>query len=262
MAQGCFVVQRDPNNPRDINFQIRPNISISIPDDQLDLKDEIEQSLIVLRAIYLPTDPRFDEYFQAFLSAAQGGLVGDNAHPNVALRSIRALKEEISSREGGAIKNRYVKSLLREAAIFGAIGYILSVLFLNGMTIYGTILIPASTSISAFCLLWLGCMAGVWVSYGVRNPTVEYNSLHMPERDRLEPRIRLIFTGTLTMIFGLMVALKVIVVQIGGVQGPSSDQFLSNWMMAVFLGAICGLSEMALPTTMLSKATTLLGGHQ
>src|SRR5262249_14885841 len=69
------IVSRDPSNQRDILFQQSPNHSGEIPEEQLALKDQIEQTLAILRMLFPNDDARFREYFDPLVSLAQTGLV-------------------------------------------------------------------------------------------------------------------------------------------------------------------------------------------
>ena len=83
MAKGMFeLVGRDPNNDRDIYFQVRSGLGEE-SDDQLQLKGEIEQAQTVIDVIF-PNDSRseaFNRYIDQLVSLARTGLVGDSANP-------------------------------------------------------------------------------------------------------------------------------------------------------------------------------------
>lgn len=247
MGKGAFRVYRDPDNPRDIKFENVAGEEVSIPEDQLELRDEIDRTLTVLRMLFPENDKKFEEYFRPLLSLAQAGLVGNSAQPALAYRALLVLKNEIVDREGGQIKNQYMKKL-------GKYAIVISVPALLGA---GVIHWQFSklANIGNFLLLWVGCMAGVWLSFGVRKTFLRFEELHIPEEDRLEPIIRLIFAGLLTVIIGLLFATKAVVINIGSVD---SSQITTSPVVALLVGMLCGFSEKALPSTVARQASELL----
>ena len=184
MSRGVFIVSRDPSNQRDILFQQSPNHSGEIPEEQLALKDQIEQTLAILRMLFPNDDARFREYFDPLVSLAQTGLVGESAQTNLARRTLISLKTEITDRESGRIKNRYMKKLGLTAVFLGVPPLICAVFILTRR--------PDLLWLSNFMLLWVGCMVGVWLSFGARKTVLRFEELHIVEKDRLEPVVRLI----------------------------------------------------------------------
>jgi len=247
MAKGLFVVSRDKDNPRDILFNTRNNITELDDEDQLSLRDEIDRTLAVLRILFKDDDENFNYYFSPILSLAQAGLVGDNAAPKVAKRALNELKNEIVAREGGKVKNKYMKELGKKALSL-AIPAVIIAIVLDFFTILPSIVV--------FLFLWSGCMVGVWLSFGVRKTILKFENLAVIEEDRLEPTIRLIFTGLLTTMIGLLLFTEVIKINVGSV---SSTDLSSNISVAILIGMICGFSEKALPDKIKEQANKLLG---
>src|SRR5947209_2856345 len=102
---GAFVVSRDNGDPKDIRFEVVAG-SGPTPKEQVALKAEVESVLTVLRLLFTD-EGEFETYFRPLLSLAQAGLVGAHAQPEVAAGALVALKNEITAREGGKVKNRY-----------------------------------------------------------------------------------------------------------------------------------------------------------
>jgi len=102
-----------------------------------------------------------------------------------------------------------------------------------------------------FLVLWAGCMAGVWLSFGTRNVTMTFEELGILEKDRLSPAIRLIFAGLLTGVIGLLIATKAVVLQLGGL---STASFVEDYKVALLVGILCGISELALSSKVSQKA--------
>lgn len=246
MPKGTFKVFRDTGNPRDINFQVAEGTA-SVPEEQLALRDEIDRTLVVLRTIFPEDDRRFESYFVPLLSLAQAGLVGDAAQPELALRALTQLQQQVVAREGGRIKNHYMKELGAKALIIGApaiaIGLVLASPLLE------------QRALGNFLVLWSGSMAGVWLSFGTRKGALQFYDLHIPEEDRLEPTVRLFFSGLITLVVGLLFSTRAVQVTVGSVQ---SWQFTDSSQLAFLIGVLCGVSEKVLPSNVASKAAEFL----
>jgi hypothetical protein len=244
MAKGAFVVSAWEKDPRQIHFQTKAELQA--PEDQIVLKSEVEQTLVVLQMLFPEGNKRYFDYFNPLLSLAQCGLVGDYAQPEVARRALSELKKEVVAREGGKVKNRYLKSLGQVALISA-----------GGACILGTVLwlIHAEMVLVSFCMMWLGSMAGVWLSFGARKTQLSFDELAVPETDRLEPLVRLIFAGLFTLLFGLLFVKGLVVVSIGSVK---SSQMAEDPALAILVGALCGFSELALASKFATQATKLL----
>lgn len=247
MTKGAFRVFRDPDNPRDINFQVASGDNSSVPEEQLSLRNEVDQSLTVLRMMFPSGGERFEDYFRQLLSLSQTGLVGDSPNPKLASHALLVLKERIVAQEGGRIKNQYMKQLGIKASILGIPIFIIAMLckfFIQNMD-----------EISNFLFLWAGAMVGVWLSFGARKVLLRFEDLHILEQDRLEPFVRLLFTGFLTIAIGLLFSTKMLVVNIGSVE---TWQFSSDTKLALLFGLLCGFSEKVLSTRIAAKAGQLL----
>lgn len=250
MAKGAFRVSPNQDDPRDILFS-RADGDTQVPSDQIELRDAIEQTLLVLRTMFSAQDRRFVEYYRPLLSLAQAGLVGDAASPEISQRALLSLRAEISAREGGRIKNQYMKALLWRAVA-------LSVAFFSAAAIVHSFP-PHATVLSNFFVLLGGSMLGVWVSFGARKTILRFEELHILEEDRLEPFIRLVFTGLLTVIIGLLFGLKAVAVTIGAV---TTDRIMTEWPVALLIGMLCGFSEQALSSTVAKHASTLFSANK
>ena len=245
MPEGAFRVSPNKDDARDIVFQ-RADTDGQVPAVQIQLRDAIEQTLLVLRTMFRDTDPRFAEYYRPLLSLAQAGLVGDGASPEISLQALATLRAEITAREAGRIKNQYMKSLLWRAGLL-AIALFAVAVVLHAVN-------PQAVAVSNFFTLLGGSMLGVWVSFGARKTTLRFEELHVLEEDRLEPFIRLVFAGLLTVIIGLLFGLKAVVVTIGAV---TTDRIMTEWPVALLIGMLSGFSEQALSSTVAKHASTL-----
>ena len=247
--KGYFIVCRDEANDMDIRFQ---QISLDdgevIPDLQLELRDQIDSALTTIRILFADQHERFDEYFRPLLSLAQLGLVGKSANPSLAQRALDSLKFEIVSREGGAIKNGYMKKLGQASLLLGLPAIFLGILIREYTTDLDTL--------GCFLFLWSGCMAGVWLSFGARKIQISFDELGILEQDRLSPAIRLVFAGLLTMIIGLLVATEAVVLQLGDF---STANLMTDIKVQLLIGSLCGISEQALSSKVSQHAKDFLG---
>lgn len=252
MAKGAFVVFRDKENPRDINFQLASSDISSVPEEQKNLKAEIEKVLTVLRTLFPENEnERFEEYFRPLLSLAQAGLVSDNPQTKISAHTLVELKNEIVVREGGRVKNKYMIRLGLNAILI-ACPLLIVALILNWLA-------PQLQIFKNFSILWVGCMAGVWISFGARKAHFRFEDLHIPEEDRLEPFVRLCFAGIITIIFGLMFSTGFVEVKTG--EFLLAD-FTNNSQIALLLGMVLGFSETVLPSILASKTSAFIRKEQ
>lgn len=248
MAKGiCELIAPDPINPRGILFQVTQG-SEDAPDDQLQLKSDVEQALTVISVI-CPEDTsgtKFNEYFEPLVSLARTGLQGNSANPKVARQALVALKNDVTTREGGRIKNQHMKTLGIWAIIIGGIPLIASTP-LQLFSVYPLI--------KSLLFLWSACMAGVWVSFGARKANFQFEDLHIPEQDRVLPAFRLIFAGILSIIIGLLLSTQAIAINVGGV---TTADLQGKPEIAVLLGMVCGFLEQTLPSKVERQASSIL----
>ena len=240
---GAFRVSRDTVDPTDIRFEI---VGASVPAEQAQLRDEVDSALTVLRSIFPPNGARFEEHFRQLLALAQAGLVGETANPDVASRALKGLKEDITAREAGRIKNQY----LRKTGIFAliAIGVLSAIIALLRAWK------PTPAMATNLLLLEIGAMAGVWLSFGTRKALLKFEDLGVLEEDRLDPMVRLVFAGLLTLIIALTFALRVVVVTMGAIR---TDQIVDDPLVALLIGMLCGVSEKALSSNVTKQASNL-----
>jgi hypothetical protein len=243
---GAFVVSQYDKDPREILFQTAADAPSPIPSDQLALKDDIDRTLLTLKLLFGSNNERFFSYYWPLLSLAQGGLVGPAAQPEAARRQLVQLQNELTAREGGIVKNRYMKLLGKHSLILGTPSLLLAVVFCY---------LTDRLVLSNFFFLWTGCMAGVWISFGARKTSFTFEDLGIPEKDRMEPVVRLVFAGLLTVIMGLLFSTAAIVVKLGAI---STEQINNNLEVAILLGMLCGFSEQALSLTVSQQASKLL----
>lgn len=242
------------------------------PDEMLTLKSNIEASLVVLHSLF-PADKngkrgaKFDRYFTSLLGLAQVGLSGKEFNVAVANAALKSLKDGVLSLEGAVVKNRHLKSLGKMVFWVGipAFGLAIIIQFLGrnvswgggapklGADIWSKYLVGFDWHFfSALLLMWATCMVGVWVSFGARVTTMTFEDLARPDNGQLEPLLRLVFAGVLTVAFGLIFGLKVATVSIGSVD---SSKICSDPNLAILIGFFAGFNERLLSSSIANKAT-------
>jgi hypothetical protein len=258
MAIGYFTVTQDGTN-LDIRYQVAPGAQGPCPDDQMALKADIEAVEAALKVLYPDEVLRLPK-FRELLSLAAVGLDGPNAAPKIAAAALVSLKTGILLTEGNARKNRYLKQLGKWAVLFGGIPLLLVLCLRYVLVCYWTLLPcvkPDSDLLVHFCLLWIGGMLGAWISYGLRTDVLTFDELVLPEEDRLEPPVRLLFVGTLVLILGLALYIGVVDISFGKI---SSRDFIHRTSLAILLGVLMGASERALSGQMTKLAGQLMPG--
>ena len=165
--------------------------------------------------------------------------------------ALRALEADIVEREAGPIKNHYMRKLGGWALLFGGVG-LTAYLFCQH---FPTIPFAEFHRYRTVFLVWAGSMAGAWASFASRKVVLGFADLVALEEDRIEPQLRLIFTGTLTIILALVFATGVADVEVGSFKASG---LMHSGAVALLLGAFAGLGEKALPSAVMSRATSVI----
>lgn len=239
-----WTVEQDPKNSRDILFSELDKLPA--PLDENSFREEIDKTLTVLRMLFPPGNERFPLYFEQLLSLAQVGLVNPG-DLTVARSALAQVKADVTATEAGNIKNQYMKQLGTKSVVIGLPALAIA------MNLLAFQLFPVEYATAL--LAWTGCMAGVWLSFGARKTTLGFDDLNILEQDRLEPVIRLIFAGLLTIIIYLLFDLGAIKVSLGTLATANIGH---NGEVALLVGLLCGFSEQALATTVGKQAAQLL----
>jgi len=246
----------------EIFFEMDPTVQ-SPPEDQLTLKRDIERLLHALRTLFILPDQeqQFRPFYAQLLSLAQLGLAGPTAAPAIASRALDNLTSELIDDQGARVKNGHIRRLAGWAALYSVpcliVYALLSTTHADSATSRWLLALQIdSRALASFMLLWVGSFIGVVLSYGSRTTTMSLADLVTVDADRLRPSVRLLFAGTLTMIFGILLFLGIVELKIGTV---SSTHVGSNSLVAFVVGSLCGISELLLPGTVTKKAGDLLG---
>lgn len=252
-------VSEDLGIATDIEFRIAPG-TIAVPADQEALKTAVDSTLTSLRIILRPdtgepaTKRRFSEYFNRIVSAARVGLQTP-AYTEVAMPELQAVRAEIVYREGPTIGNRYLKRLGARALLY----------FLLAMTIQiGSVLLErhgpaifAHLTLHNLPLMWAGSMMGAWLSIGISRRAPSLEDLARIREDSLDADIRLVFVGLLTVVVGLVLLTNMVTITVGDFDGSTINK---QWMVALLVGAFCGIGEKAMSNRLVQQAERLFGG--
>jgi hypothetical protein len=240
------------------------------PTDQTKMCIDVDEVCAVLRARYpLIAGPQFQSAFHRLAGIAEATFNDDVAHLDMGRLMLEALKNELITLEGVAIKNDYLKRLLRSvskasfgivlvAFIFSAVLYgIKSLTCLNDSTLRTMILALQlkDKHIAPVLPLYFGTylaatMWGVWLSFSVRSVKLDFLQLQHVEKDMLQPWSRLLTIGLLGAGLLLMFYLGVFELKILGI---STEDISKNIFVAAFAGMATGFVDKILPTTVGKK---------
>ncbi|WP_273327843.1 hypothetical protein [Vallitalea guaymasensis] len=232
-----FIVAQKEDDSLDIDVQVI-NIADDIPEKLQELYDKIEKTKNVIASLTYSKDEDKKKYIGKLLTIAQVGLVAQQ--PEMAELAIERLKDEITIKEGGLIKNQYMRTL----GIHALILLVLAVFI--GIVIKG---------INEYAFGWAGAMAGVWLSFGIRKVTFNFNNLHIVEDDRLSTITKLLFMGLITIFVILLLKSRIIIIELGNINTSTID---TNIEGALLIGFICGLLENNLAQNIYSKAKDIM----
>jgi hypothetical protein len=172
---------------------------------------------------------------------------------------VERIEKDLIADAGPAVKNRYLSNLAATAAAlslpFIAVYMVVSLSPSHALAEHLDKLQIVPGVMGNFMLLWVGCFIGVCLSYALRTTNPTLADLTTPAKDFLRPASRLMFAGTLTMLLALFAILSIIDLKIGGL---ALSDIRSNAMLAFVVGAICGISELALPDTVGKRATAIV----
>jgi len=255
VARGCYDVSRIEN---DMDFSMYEDIEDenSIPDNQRLLRLEIEKTLIVLKTLFKDDSQSFEHYFEQLLSLAKAGLSTEIVTPKMANEALLSLKNEIVSREGGKIKNNYLKHMGKTVGKFATIMIVIVIIincFINWSPEY-----LYYTS----CLIWenyfimlIGASAGAWASLCVRKIEIRFEDLIIMEEDGLEPEVQIAFVAIMVVMVGLLFQTGAIFIKIGN---TSLDMFQNDSRVALLLGLLLGYCSKALATKISEQVNGML----
>ena len=249
-----------------IYFGIGSDAPQPIPKAQSDIKDGVEGVLRTIQHLYLAgnalsdSQQKFRAYYVRLFSLAQLGCEGAAAQPEIAAAALAMLTSDLIADEAGKVKSQHLRRL-GEAAILLSLPFLLLYLLLRaagrGLLLANAfdILGIQPLVLANFMLLWVGCFMGVWLSYLIRTQKFTLIDLTQTDSDALQPVVRLIFAGSLTMILGIILVYPFLELSIGDIP---VTRIGDTPMMAYLVGVFCGVSELALPAAIGKRASEFI----
>lgn len=246
-----------------MRFAIDPTVQVP-PKDQLELKQSAEAALVAIQRLYpdAVNERDFRRYFVQIVGAAQVGLVGNPAFPDVGKQSLAGTVGELIDQEGARIKHRHLCELTGAGAAIAALLLLLYVVagfavsFKPWLGVLREFDIVPKT-VACFAIMLVGCCLGVILSYAARTTTLGLADLVTPDSHQLRPLVRLLVSCGWAMVFAYFLTLEIVVFQVGDI---STSSFRTQPTLAFLLGVIFGLSNLTLPGAVMKKVGDLLPG--
>lgn len=245
---GYYIVSSNSANEKyDIRCELHPErAKDEVPDEQQKLYIEVENTNNIIKSLINSEDIIKEKYFQKLLSLAQAGLVGETAQPNLALKSLIKLKEEMILIEGQRIKNSYMRKL----GLF-ALGISICLIIID----YIIASLTNTSHIRMYIITCIGAMLGSWVSFGARKYSISFEQLSLLEDDMMGACIRLFYVGACSIIFVLFLNSGIINITIGKM---STDNMSNSLELQATVGVLCGLIESKLGINIYEKAQSII----
>jgi hypothetical protein len=255
----------DPADPQAVNiyFGVDPQAPQPPPKEQIDLQVEIGRVLDAATKLYRAGSSSQPDSFRLvyvrLFRLAQLGLEGKDASAELARGGLNAVIADLIDNEEARVKNGHLALLGRTAfnfIVLFLIAYLLLRVFNGDVASRLLTMLRIDGSVAAnFMMLWVGCFVGTWLSYGIRTTTFTLADLTSADSERLLPHFRLLFSGLLTMVLGLLFVHGIIEVKIGNY---AITDVASSPVLALIVGVFCGISEIALPATVSKRAAAFV----
>ena len=232
------------------------------PREQLELQSGLDKVLRIVQRIDRDAAGRWNSAFRIYyvrlFNAARLGLEGPMPAPALAQLEVAKIGADLLEDEGGNVKNAHLRTLGEYAALY-SIAPLAVFALVSLFADLGLRTLLASLSIDTgwlkgFCMLWVGCFTGVWLSYGIRKTQITLTDLVIGDDDRMVPQIRLLFAAALATAFGLMFALQIVDVKLGEMSLSGITRLPS---LAFLIGLLLGVAELAMPASLGSRADKL-----
>lgn len=254
MEKGCYIVSANSEKSHDIIFAVKPEIS-QVSELQQKLHLEVERTLVVVRKLFENAPLELEKYFIQLLTLAQAGLVPENAQPAISINALKQVKNEIVDLKSGEIKNSYFKNLGATGIRLGLVPFCTALVFkLSNFYFPNYVAIENLSIFANFLLVWCSSLLGIWISFGARKTTLTFEELTTIEEDRLEPIMRMLFAGSISLVFSLLFYKEAITINLGTV---STKEISNDAFIAMIFGVSLGLSEQILGKKITKKAASL-----
>jgi rubredoxin len=246
-----FLVYTETKNSLDIILMENNNMKSNAPSTLSDFYSVISDTNHVIKR--LDIDDEEDEiklgYVHRLMDIARIGLVGKDPDLNLARVALDKLKKRILINEGGKIKNKQFLKLGIRALIIGLIALGIAIaLFYTTRNIESDL----TYAIHQYFFVFAGAMGGAWTSFGVRKMELKFDDLSVMEKDRLNPTIRLIFIGVISMMFVLFLNSDFITLAVGSL---TIEAVMDSIDLQILVGIIAGLAGNKLATRLYNLAS-------
>ncbi len=224
---------------------------ITISDKEENFIMDIENTLTTIKSLYFTMNKGiFIKYYDQLLKLTQVGLVGENPHLDLSKKALSQLKSDIVDKESGSIKNKYLFRLGRKVIIYFFVFFIIFK-FLNHS--YESSNLDYKT-FSNFSLLLCGTFIGVWISSTISKTQLKFEDLITIDSNQLIPDLRLIFTGLISIIFGLLLFKGIISIKLSNF---AFEDFYNDSITSLLLGLIMGLNERIIGSSLIKRVDTI-----
>ncbi len=197
------------------------------------------------------------DYLRELRDIANEGLSPRRGGALYGALRLRTFKDSFIDREAEFVKNQHIRRLGLWSLLFCA-GFLALDYLIGGLTTKMAIAVPEQRFLENFPLMASASTVGTWLSFAIRKVTLDFTDLAVIEDDRLNPVGRIIFVALLTCVIGLLLATGLFHISIGRIEVTASD----SPMMAIVLGAICGISERSLAGVVSGRSREVLDSMQ
>jgi hypothetical protein len=196
-------------------------------------------------------------YLRELKDIADEGLSSTEATA-YAQRRLEAFRDAFVAREADAVKNQHVRRLGLWALTFATALLLLGLIIETELRGWFGISASGAPAIRNFLLLAAAACGGTWLSFSLRRVVLGFADLAVLEEDRLNPTGRLIFVMLLTCLIALLIEVKLLAISIGGTN-VSISSGEAPALMAIVLGALCGIAERSLSGAVSRRAEEVIG---
>lgn len=244
--KGYFKVSRNSSEEFDIICELdAKSAKEPVSESQKTLYLEVENATSVIKSLQNTSHDVKKKYFDKLFTLTQAGLMGETAQPELAMKSLVKLKNEMVMVEGQRIKNDYMKMLGVRALIISIVS----------IATYYALLISGISEFGAYFLAVAGSSVGTWLSFGARKFTISFEELSVLEEDMMSPWIRLLYIGACSAVFILLLNTQLISLGVGTV---STVGIMSQPELQIAVGVLCGLVESKIGVNIYKRAVTLI----
>ena len=180
-----------------------------------------------------------------YIAIAGLSIEANEVYPDLSIKMVNKLKEEIRLRESSAIKNNHLKRLGMVSIFYIIIGYIISYYLKNFNNI----------DLFQYFYTYVGSTFGTWVSFNARKIDLSFEELTLIEKDGLYPSIRIINNGLWSIIIMLFIKTELISISIAGF---NTNLINKNIQMQIILGIVVGLVEYPIQQKIFNKANSIV----